>query len=136
MELLTTKIQKVMKISDFKSAYGALKQSKALILALPYWCFTEAGEKGFRAARNKSFAQTDIAIDVLKKEFSQSFPKTRMEAFSMEGFKFSEFFELLKEYPELAKENEEKLKNLLRDLKTGSLVPLQIDAIPDISEFV
>ena len=96
----------------------------------------EFSEIDFIAKRRRALNGIEFAMDRLKDWLKKNFPRTRYEAFHSDSFTFKAFFAMLKKYPELAKENKESLQSLLTDMKGGHLATMQIDRIPDISEFV
>ncbi len=120
----------------FEEAYGALFDSYQAMNQIPWWCITEAGGDTFRASRANAQKGIITAMNVLKGWFKKNFPRTTADAYHSEQFSFSEFFDMLRRYPMLAKENEEALKGLLQSLKASDLNTAGLKAVPEISEFI
>lgn len=120
----------------FEQVYAALLASKKAINSISSRAISEYGMSEFQKGRRECVSGIDIALEGLRRWFKNHFPKTRMDAFHSDQFTFEGFFEILKKYPELAKENESALRALLNNMKGGSFVSMRIERIPDISEFI
>lgn len=122
--------------NKFKEAYKALLDAQRAMSAIPYWCITEAGGEIFRKQRLTSLKNITMAREILKGWLKENFPRTAADAYQSDQFSFKHFFEMLKTYPELAEENKEALQSLLCAMKATSLVSVELDKIPELSEFV
>lgn len=120
----------------FERAYAALLNSKKAVNSISSRSISEYGMSEFQKGRRECVSGIDIALEELRRWFKEHFPKDRMDAFHSDQFTFESFFELLKKYPELAKENESALRTLLVNMRGGSFVSMRITRIPDISEFI
>ncbi len=121
---------------NFEKAYGALLNSKRAVNSISIRSISEYGVSEFQKRRRECVSGIDIALEELRRWFKEHFPKTRLDAFHSDQFSFEGFFELLKKYPELARENENALRGLLSDMRGGNYATMRIEKIPDISEFI
>ena len=121
---------------NFERAYQGLVSARGEMLSIPIRSINEYSESSFVGKRRNVINGIDEALAELKNWFKKNFPRTRYDAFHSEAFTFKAFFAMLKKYPELAKENKDSLQSLLNDMKGGHFAAMQIDKIPDISEFV
>ncbi len=121
---------------NFERAYSALIDAKNAINGVSSRHLSEYGGNEVRARHRTCVNGIDVALTELRRWFKEHFPKTRVDAFHSDQFTFEGFFDMLKRYPELAKENESALRSLLSNMKGGNPVSMRIDKIPDISEFI
>ncbi len=76
--------------------------------------------------------------ETLIKQFCMSFPCSMSEAEQHPEFDYTQFFRLLKKYPELVTQsNKQALINLLDDIKSNNVSKIyNLDTIPTIDDFI
>ncbi len=121
---------------NFEAAYASMQTTRNILLRFPTSKINEYFVNDWYAARNAAFSSIDTALKKLRAWLKKNFPHTVAVAYHSDQFSFPAFFEMLKKYPELAKDNEGALKDLLNSLKASDLTPAHLDKVPDISEFI
>lgn len=119
-------------LADFERLYSANRSTRRMILYWKQYSFLLFWRSSFKGA----LTILDQQAEDLREMFRLNFPREPRDIYSTPGFDFPKLFNLLKAYPELAKENRKALEGLLYSMKATSFVSLRIDRIPEISEFI
>lgn len=121
---------------NFERAYEGLTRAEKELNTMSSRMATEYAELEFIKKRRQALNGIDVAKTELRSWLRKNFPTTRTDAFASDQFSFKEFFEMLKKYPELARDNYESLKALLANMRAGNLYTMQIDCVPELEEFI
>lgn len=120
----------------FEESYSALQNARSTLDAIDERCIADSRIVSFYNQRQSIRSDIDVGISNLTSWFEENFPKNLVEAYHVKGFSFKEFFDILRKHPELAQTNEEKLRQLLRNL-WGADLPSEISKeIPSITELI
>ena len=101
-----------------------------------FWTAYGAAERLENGTQNQETKHdASVLKQTLKDWFSQNFPRNMLDVFYASVSELQDFFENLKRYPELAKDNWDDLGELLARLKSGNYEMQQIPNLPTLDDF-
>ncbi|MBO4285287.1 MAG: hypothetical protein J5895_03550 [Alphaproteobacteria bacterium] len=125
-----------MILSDFEKSYAALLEAKNAVGGFSQGKIISYYQREFVKLQKTAVDNINLVIELLLAGFDAFFPRDTEEAACLEGFSYSQFFELLEKYPELVESNEAKISLLLLSLKKRGLEGLDLDKIPALDDFI